>query len=89
MDANPSPHLTLSSELFDSLPEPVRAYIRSLEVIVSSLGSTANSLKATSQEHQVLIEKLQDQINELEGRLSKDSARGRSTRSTVRPRRNI
>ena len=74
MDASPTPPSTLSPELFDSLPEPVRAYIRSLEEMVGSLGETVAALKATCQEQQARIEQLQAKVHELEGRLSKNSS---------------
>jgi len=51
---------TLSGEVFDSLPESVRSYIRYLEI--------------TIQQQQVRIRQLEVRVHELEARLSKDSS---------------
>ena len=51
---------TLSGEIFDSLPESIRSYIRYLE--------------ATIQQQQVRIQQLELRVHELEARLSKDSS---------------
>src|SRR6476659_4230272 len=51
---------TLSDELFDSLPESIRSYIRYLE--------------STIQQQQVRIQQLEVRVHELEARLSKDSS---------------
>ncbi len=51
---------TLSGEVFDSLPEVIRVYIRYLE--------------ATIQKQQVRIQQLEARVHDLEARLSKDSS---------------
>lgn len=51
---------TLSGEVFDSLPESIRSYIRYLET--------------TIQQQQVQIQQLQAQVHDLENRLSKNSS---------------
>ena len=51
---------TLCGELFDSLPESIRSYIRYLEL--------------TIQQQQVRIQQLEVRVHELEARLSKDSS---------------
>jgi transposase len=58
-DSTPS-FPTLSGEIFDSLPESIRSYIRYLEI--------------TIQQQQVRIQQLEVRVHELEGRLSKDSS---------------
>jgi transposase len=60
---NPEPTLsfpTLSGEVFESLPESIRSYIR--------------YLKTTIQQQQVSIQQLEARVHELEARLSKDSS---------------
>lgn len=52
--------LALPDDVFDSLPEPIRVYIRYLETII--------------QQQQVRIQQLEVRVHELEGRLSKDSS---------------
>jgi transposase len=51
---------TLSGEVFDSLPESIRSYIRYLETII--------------QQQQVRIQQLEIRVHELEARLSKNSS---------------
>src|ERR1700733_1833469 len=51
---------TLSGEVFDSLPESIRSYIRYLETII--------------QQQQVQIQQLQARVHDLENRLSKNSS---------------
>ena len=61
MNSNPTPsYPTLSGEVFDSLPESIRSYIRYLE--------------ATIQQQQVRIQQLETRVHELEARLSKNSS---------------
>jgi len=61
MNINPTPSFpTLSGELFDSLPESIRSYIRYLET--------------TIQQQQVQIHQLQTRVHDLEARLSKNSS---------------
>lgn len=61
MNINSQPSFpTLSGELFDSLPESIRSYIRYLE--------------ATIQQQQLRIQQLENRVHELEVRLSKDSS---------------
>ena len=61
MNPNQTPSFsTLSGELFDSLPESIRSYIRYLE--------------STIQQQQVRIQQLEVRVHELEARLSKDSS---------------
>jgi transposase len=55
-----SPISDLPNNIFDSLPEPVRAYIRYLE--------------ATVEQQQVRIQQLEVRVHELEARLSKNSS---------------
>ena len=59
LDQTPS-FPTLSGEVFDSLPESIRSYIRYLEI--------------TIQQQQVRIQQLEVRVHELEARLSKDSS---------------
>ena len=58
---------TLSGEIFDSLPESVRSYIRYLEV-------TIQQQQIQIQQQQVRIQQLEVRVHELESRLSKDSS---------------
>ena len=58
---------TLFGELFDSLPESVRSYIRYLE-------STIQQQQVQIQQQQVRIQQLEVRVHELEARLSKDSS---------------
>ena len=58
---------TLSGELFDSLPESIRSYIRYLE-------STIQQQQIQIQQQQVHIHQLEVRVHELEARLSKDSS---------------
>jgi hypothetical protein len=51
---------TLSGEIFDSLPESIRSYIRYLEAII--------------QQQQVRIQQLEAKVHDLEARLSKNSS---------------
>ena len=51
---------TIPSEVFDDLPKSIRSYIR--------------FLKATIQQQQVQIEKLQAQVHDLKIRLAKNSS---------------
>ncbi len=51
---------TLSGEVFDSLPESIRSYIRYLET--------------TIQQQQIQIQQLQVRVHDLENRLSKNSS---------------
>src|ERR1700678_4393272 len=51
---------TLSGEVFDSLPESIRSYIRYLETII--------------QQQQIRIQQLDTRVQELEARLSKNSS---------------
>lgn len=68
MNVNPTPTLsTLASSLFDSLPEPVRAYIRYLEEKVQKQQIHIEQLK-------VRVYELEARVHELEARLSKDSS---------------
>jgi transposase len=67
MDASPIPPLPLPLQLFGSLPELVRAYIRLLESIVDDLTGTCQKQKA-------YIEELLAQIHEYKGCLSKNSS---------------
>ena len=50
---------TLSGEVFDSLPESIRSYIRYLET--------------TIQQQQIQIQQLQVRVHDLEARLAKNS----------------
>lgn len=58
---------TLSGELFDSLPESIRSYIRYLE-------STIQREQVQIQQQQASIQRLEARVHELEARLSKDSS---------------
>ena len=61
MNDNPIPSfLTLSDEVFDSLPESIRSYIPYLET--------------TIRQQQVCIQQLEARVHELEARLSKNSS---------------
>src|SRR5665647_823000 len=51
---------SLSGEVFDALPQSIRAYIRYLETII--------------QQQQVQILQLQSRVSDLEARLAKDSS---------------
>lgn len=58
---------TLSGELFDSLPESIRSYIRYLE-------TTIQLQQVQIKEQQVRIQQLEVRVHELEARLSKNSS---------------
>ena len=58
---------TLSGEVFDSLPESIRSYIRYLEL-------TIQQQQVSIQQQQVSIQQLETRVHELEARLSKDSS---------------
>jgi transposase len=58
---------TLYGELFDSLPQSIRSYIRYLE-------STIQQQQVQIQQQQVRIQQLEVRVHELEARLSKDSS---------------
>jgi transposase len=58
---------TLSGELFDSLPESIRSYIRYLE-------STTQQQQVQIQQQQFRIQQLEARVHELEARLSKNSS---------------
>jgi transposase len=58
---------TLSGEVFDSLPESIRSYIRHLE-------TTIQRQQVQIQQQQVRIQQLEVRVHELEARLSKDSS---------------
>lgn len=65
-DQTPS-YPTLSGELFDSLPESIRSYIRYLE-------TTIQQQQVQIQQQQVRIQQLEVRVHELEARLSKNSS---------------
>jgi transposase len=68
MNLNTTPSFpTLSGEIFDSLPESVRSYIRYLE-------ATIQQQQIQIQQQQVRIQQLEVRVHELEARLSKDSS---------------
>ena len=68
MNLNPTPSFpTLSGEVFDSLPESIRSYIRYLE-------ATIQQQQIQIQQQQVRIQQLEVRVHELEARLSKDSS---------------
>ena len=58
---------TLSGEIFDSLPESIRVYIRYLE-------ATIQQQQVTIQQQQIRIRQLEARVHELEARLSKNSS---------------
>jgi transposase len=58
---------TLSGEVFDSLPESIRSYVRYLE-------ATIQQQQITIQQQQVRIQQLEVRVHELEARLSKNSS---------------
>ena len=60
MNAPTLSFLTLTGEVFDSLPESIRSYIRYLET--------------TIQQQQIRIQQLETRVHELEARLSKNSS---------------
>lgn len=67
---NPEPIFsfpTLSGEVFDSLPESIRTYIRYLE-------TTIQQQQIIIQQQQVRIQQLEVRVHELEARLSKNSS---------------
>ena len=66
LDQTPS-FPTLSGELFDSLPESIRSYIRYLE-------STIQQQQIRIQQQQIRIQQLETRVHELEARLSKNSS---------------
>lgn len=66
LDAPPS-FPTLSGEIFDSLPESIRSYIRYLE-------ATIQQQQIQIQQQQIQIQQLEVRVHELEARLSKDSS---------------
>jgi transposase len=68
MNIDPTPSFsTPSSELFDALPESIRAYIRYLEV-------TIQQQQVNIQQQQARIQHLEARVHELEARLSKNSS---------------
>jgi transposase len=67
---NPEPTLsfqTLFDEVFDSLPESIRTYIRYLE-------TTIQQQQIHIQQQQIRIQQLETRVHELEARLSKNSS---------------
>ena len=66
LDQTPS-FPTLSNEVFDSLPESVRSYIRYLE-------TTIQQQQLQIQQEQIRIQQLEIRVHELEARLSKNSS---------------
>ena len=68
MNSHPTPSFpTLSGEVFDSLPESIRSYIRYLE-------ATIQQQQVHIQEQHVRIQQLEARVHELEARLSKNSS---------------
>jgi transposase len=64
---NPLSFPHLSGEVFDSLPESIRSYIRYLE-------TTIQKQQVHIEQQQVRIQQLEARVNELEARLSKNSS---------------
>src|SRR5271155_3737481 len=58
---------TLTGEVFDSLPESIRSYIRYLE-------TTIQKQQVHIQQQQIRIQQLEARVHELEARLSKNSS---------------
>ena len=58
---------TLSGEVFDTLPESIRSYIRYLE-------ATIQKQQVQIQQQQIRIQQLETRVHELEARLSKNSS---------------
>ena len=65
---------TLSGEVFDSLPESVRVYIRYLEAIIQSQHTQIQTQQTQIQTQQIRIQQLETRVHDLEARLSKDSS---------------
>jgi hypothetical protein len=73
----------LSGEVFDSLPESIRSYIRYLE-------ATIQQQQIQIQQQQVRIQQLEVRVHELEARLSKDSSnRGEFKQTSLKSHRNF
>src|ERR1700687_4265175 len=65
---------TLSGEVFDSLPESIRSYIRYLETTIQQQQIQIQQQQIQIQQQQVRIQQLEVRVHELEARLSKDSS---------------